>query len=113
MVSIVSNAKFHLKDKNAKKETSIFILFSYDGRRLKLGTGQRIIPKYWNGEKAKRSMTGSVELNLALAKCEGAINDIYRNAKLKDENISGKFLREHYHIVVLLFQLNIMAKTNG
>jgi integrase len=42
-----------LKQPESKDDTLIYLLFSFNGQRLKYSTGQKINPKFWNPEKQR------------------------------------------------------------
>lgn len=94
----MATANFYLKDPSAKEETLIYLFFSYNGRRLKFSTGEKIYPKYWNSDpdtqRAKKSMTGSPELNGYLDKVEEEAKKIYRNTKSNGATLTVQELRE-------------------
>ena len=62
-IKVMPRARFYLKQiKNSKKETLIFLSFSYSKKRLRLSTGQTIQPRYWNAsEQCARTVRGQVE----------------------------------------------------
>lgn len=78
MASVV----FALKEPNSKKETLIYLLFFYDGNRLKYSTGEKILPSNWNSTKQRAKETSKFdshkEFNNLLFLHESAIKDIYR-----------------------------------
>lgn len=49
----MADAKFVLKEPESKDQTLIYLLFSFNGQRLKYSTGQKINPKFWNPEKQR------------------------------------------------------------
>jgi hypothetical protein len=43
-------ATFVLKEPTSKEETLVYLLYRFNGSKLKYSTGQKINPKYWNPE---------------------------------------------------------------
>lgn len=81
-------AKFFLKEPKSKDETLIYLFFSYNNKRLKYSTGEKINPSYWNPEKQKARETKQFseypEFNARLKKIKSDILDIHREF-LNDE----------------------------
>ena len=71
---------FYLDKPNGGKETKIFLFFSYEGKRLRFSTGQKIHPNNWN-KKKQRAKGGdfayTLELNKLLNKLQNAISTEY------------------------------------
>ena len=58
--------KFNLKNsKEPNVKTQIFLVFNFNGNRLRYYTGKRIEPKYWDSikQKAKSSYSSAISLN--------------------------------------------------
>lgn len=71
----MSTVRFNLKDTNDQnKETLIYLIFRYSGKRLKYSTGQKIKPKFWNENqqrsKSTKQFPQAPELNALLDKLE-------------------------------------------
>lgn len=47
----MTSYNFYLKEPNSQNATLINLMFSYDGKRLKFSTGEKINPKAWNSLK--------------------------------------------------------------
>lgn len=81
-------AKFFLKEPKSKDETLIYLFFSYNNKRLKYSTGEKIKPVFWNPEKQKARETTKFEeypeFNARLKKIKSDAYDIYREF-LNDE----------------------------
>ncbi|OYU96705.1 MAG: tyrosine type site-specific recombinase [Bacteroidetes bacterium B1(2017)] len=98
ITEIMPEARFVLKEPEAKEPTLIYLFYNFNYKRLKYSTGEKILPKYWNSkeQKAKQSkdFQESTELNVRLKNIEACINDIYR--KLVNDGIepSPEKLRE-------------------
>jgi hypothetical protein len=54
----MAEVNYYLKDKNAKEETLIYMFFSFDSKRLKYSTGEKVLPKNWiaDTQKARKSV---------------------------------------------------------
>ncbi|NVN94888.1 MAG: site-specific integrase [Bacteroidetes bacterium] len=86
----MANVTFVLKEPNSKKETLIYMMFSFDNMRLKISTGEKILPFFWNSSKNRAKESKQFpeypEFNSFLDKLESDVKNIYR--KLKNENIT-------------------------
>lgn len=92
----MAKANFYLKEPQAEVETLIYLFFHYDGNRLKYSTGETIEPKYWNEEdqRAKKSLTGSSELNGLLDRVEEEAKKIHRESKTYNRPLTNEYFRE-------------------
>jgi site-specific recombinase XerD len=69
-----------------KEEVPIDLMFSINrSARISVSTGERIQPKYWDfkEKRAKKSYTGSIELNLSLDKIKNEVLQAWRENKDK------------------------------
>jgi integrase len=77
------NATFVLKEPNADQETLVYLLYRFDGQKLKFSTGQKIHPKFWNEEKQRaketRQFPGYAEFNNLLLNLSSEVNNRYRS----------------------------------
>src|SRR5947208_16467490 len=84
------NATFLLKEPNANDNTLVYLLYRFNGQKLKYSTGQKIHPKFWNEEKQRaketRQFPGFSEFNGLLNNLDHKVNDAYR--KLLNDGIS-------------------------
>ena len=84
------NATFVLKEPNANNDTLVYLLYRYNGQKLKFSTSQKIHPKFWNEEKQRaketRQFPGFIEFNSLLNSLEHRVSDGYR--KLLNDGIS-------------------------
>lgn len=74
-------ATFVLKEPTAKEETLVYLLFRFNGTKLKFSTGQKINPKFWNPTSQRaREMKGFDygEFNQLLKNLSGIVADEYR-----------------------------------
>ena len=86
----MAQATFILKEPKSKETTLVYLLFTFNGSRLKYSTGQKINPKFWNVEKQRakdvRDFSEAQKFNLLLNKLEADVHDTYRHLLL--ENIT-------------------------
>jgi integrase len=92
----MAKSNFYLKDSKSKGESLIYLFFSYNGTRLKYSTGESITPKDWNSEaqRAKKSMTGALELNNLLDRIEEEVRRIYRNGVTNNHVLTNEYIKE-------------------
>ena len=87
---IMAVAKFFLKEPKSKDETLIYLFFSYNNKRLKYSTGEKINPTFWNKEKRLARETTKFpeypEFNARLKKIKSDVLDIHREL-LNDETV--------------------------
>ncbi len=71
--------KYKLHSPKANRAVSIDLHYYYDGKRLKISTGQKIHPDYWDQRagKPKKSYPACDSLKEILRKLEGAIESRY------------------------------------
>ncbi len=82
------------KDQNIK--TQIFLIFSFDGNRLRYYTGKRIEPKNWNKERqrAKSSYSSAITLNQFLNTTANFLEDTYNEYKIIGKRITIDILKK-------------------
>jgi len=84
------NATFILKEPSSNEPTLIYLLYRFNGQKLKFSTGQKIHPKFWNEEKQRaketRQFPGYTEFNGLLNNLDHKVNNAYR--KLLNDGIS-------------------------
>jgi len=94
-----ANINFYLRDKNKEGETPITLFASFDNRRVKIPTGLKIDPNYWNEKKqeAKSHYEHSVEVNSKLSNLEKAITKVVvEHSYLNNEGIKRQLDIELY-----------------
>ncbi len=94
-----SNTNFYLREKNKEGNTPINLFVSFDNRRVKIPTGLKIHPKYWNEKKqvAKPNYEHSVEVNSKLNHLEKAITKVVIEYNhLNNEGLKRQFNIELY-----------------
>ena len=91
-------AKFFLKEPKSKDETLVYLFFSYNNKRLKYSTGEKINPSYWNPEKQKARETKQFseypEFNARLKKIKSDILDIHREFLNDETEPSNELLKK-------------------
>jgi site-specific recombinase XerD len=87
---------FYLKNANDTSETLIFLFFSFEGKRLKYSTGEKIKPTMWlkDKQRVKPQAAGSLEINQWLNTLEAKAIQIYREARNNGETITENHLRD-------------------
>lgn len=74
-------ATFVLKQPTSKEETLVYLLYLFNGSKLKYSTGQKIKPKCWNPttQRAREVRSfGYGEFNTLLNNLEAEVNEAYR-----------------------------------
>jgi integrase len=75
-------ATFVLKEPTSKEETLVYLLYRFNGSKLKYSTGQKINPKFWNPETQRareiRAFKQYSEFNSLLNNLETEVNNAYR-----------------------------------
>jgi len=83
-------ATFILKEPKSKEPTLIYLLYRYNGIRLKYSTGWKILFKFWNSETQRARETVQFpkhgELNTLLKNLANAVEDAHR--KLINDKIT-------------------------
>lgn len=81
---------FYLDRKPEQMENRIFMYIRGIGGTIKIHTGERIEPKFWDATKqcAKRSFTGSPELNSYLSVLKERVQKAYRIKKSGNPEVS-------------------------
>jgi len=88
--------KFNLKNsKDPNIKTQIYLIFNFDGNRLRYYTGKRIEPKYWNSEKQKTkpSYSSAISLNQYLNTTANFLEDKYNEFKILKKRITIEILK--------------------
>jgi integrase len=75
-------ATFVLKEPTSTEETLVYLLYRFNGAKLKYSTGQKINPKFWNPESQRAREVRAfkyAEFNSLLNNLEAEVNDAYRS----------------------------------
>jgi len=81
------NLKCHL---NQAEKTQIFLIFSFEGNRLRYYTGKRIEPKYWDKvkQRAKSSYSSAISLNQYLSTTANFLEDEFNQSQILGKKIT-------------------------
>lgn len=94
----MANVRFILKEPKSEDKTLIFLVFSFQGQRLRMSTGLKITPDRWDkGMQRVRRTRGNPELsgiNNYLDKLGVTVNDCYVALLNSDASVSVDALRE-------------------
>lgn len=75
-------ATFVLKEPTSKEDTLVYLLFRFNGTKLKYSTGQKINPKFWNPEAQRaretKAFSGYGEFNTLLKNLDNEVCNEYR-----------------------------------
>ncbi|HET6993117.1 MAG TPA: phage integrase SAM-like domain-containing protein, partial [Bacteroidia bacterium] len=98
----MSKVNFYLDKTDSESKRSIFLYFSFNGKRVKLFTNESVIEKDWNPEtmRVRKSYDGSVELNLILDKMQADVERIYREMLLEGAIVTAQKFKERLYIEV-------------
>ena len=90
------DVRINIYKKDSDKFFQIWLTFNFDGNRFRYFTGKRIEPANWDDAKqlVKVQSTGATVLNGYLKKLSSFIVDTYTKAKILEENITVKYLKE-------------------
>ncbi len=95
--------KFNLKDKKAK-ETLIYLIYRFNGKRLKMSTGIKVNPKHWNSnQQLVREVKGFFEYigyNEKLKRLEQAVGKTFTYFEIRNENPSILEFKGRVHMEI-------------
>ena len=96
----MANVKFHLKDKNSKKETLILLALNYNNKRFKYSTKTSIKPSNWSNKncRVKAQASHSLEINKHLQKIEDSALEIYHVLVANNSLINSKILKSRLDV---------------
>lgn len=81
----MATVNFYLKEPKSQTDTPIYLVFRYDGQTVKISTGEKINPKFWNGAKGRASQNKQFpqfpEFNANLQRLENGVLNMYRAFK--------------------------------
>jgi integrase len=94
-------ARFNLKNTSDKeKETLIYLVFRFNEKRLKITTGETVLPKHWNFAEQKvreiKSYLKHTYVNDRLRELKNAIEIAYRELQKRGIDPSIKELKKEY-----------------
>ena len=85
------------KDKaNAKGECVIFVLYTHNQKSIKISTGEKIPPEFWDevGCRVKKSYKGFTSSNAAIDKKESDVKELANLAKSLGTDPTVEYIRE-------------------
>ncbi|RYZ84130.1 MAG: site-specific integrase, partial [Proteobacteria bacterium] len=89
-------ATFVLKEPTSEEETLVYMLYRFNGAKLKYSTGQKINPKYWNPQSQRaREVRGfkHQEFNGVLNNLQAEVNEAYRTLLNDRKAVTPDLLR--------------------
>lgn len=89
--------KFNLKSsKEPSVKTQIFLIFNFNGNRLRYYTGKRIEPKHWDSvkQRAKSSYSSAISLNQYLKTTANFLEDKYNELDILKKRITVEILKQ-------------------
>lgn len=96
----MAKANFFLKEPNSTDETLVYLFFSFNNKRLKYSSGEKINPTFWNPKKYRAKETQKFsefpEFNSRLDKMSGKALDIYRKLLNDEVTITLEVLKDEF-----------------
>jgi len=89
--------KFNLKSSlNQNEKTQIYLIFNFEGNRLRYYTGKRIEPKYWDKvkQRAKPSYSSAISLNQFLSTTANFLEDEFNQSQILGKKITIDSLKD-------------------
>ena len=92
------SSRFFLNKPSEDKPTLILLRILYNGKRIKLSTGEAIHPKFWNSERqeVRRLYPSSMEINSLLKSMKSEIESIVRESLANKRPLSAQFIKEKF-----------------
>lgn len=92
----MATVNFYLKEPEAKTETLIYLVYYCESFRLKISTGEKILPKNWNSEqqRVKKSYPGYSDFNDFLDKLAEEAKRIPRASLGQGKSVSKDEMKE-------------------
>ena len=97
--------RFKLRTPNGDKETAIFLIYYYDGKKFQQATGRRILPKFWNTDiESGRVLLNRIIKDAAkIAGIDSPTRQTYKSrgeslekTKMKSRMVSTKICRKTF-----------------
>lgn len=89
---------FFLKEPKSKEKTLVYLFFSYNNKRLKYSTGEKILVKFWNSKDQRAKETKKFpeypEFNQRLTNIVTTTNNAYRKILNDGKEPSNKLLKD-------------------
>ncbi len=84
----MAEINFYLRDSKAERKTGLLMFISYNNTRVKIGTVENIVPKFWDAKKQRAKQSKDYkeypEFNSRVDKLQQIALDIYR--KYRNDN---------------------------
>lgn len=92
----MATTNFYLDKKTSTEPTYIMFSLSDQGKRIRITSGEKILPKHWNGKKqqVKSTYAGCLQLNNYLKKFAEDVLNIYREAKTEEIDPKPKYIKQ-------------------
>ncbi|RYD57610.1 MAG: site-specific integrase [Sphingobacteriales bacterium] len=79
---LIPKANFYLKNLKAEEPTLISLQLKFNGHRVFMSTGEKVLPTSWDFTQQRAIGKGYSELNFWLDKIEGEAKSIFRNLNI-------------------------------
>lgn len=92
----MATVSFYLHGIESKKEENlIFLSFSYDGKRIRVSTGEKVNPKHWNAEeyRVRKTHKEAQSINHRLDKIAEDYRKAYRTLKAENKKVTNDALK--------------------
>lgn len=92
----MATVNFYLKESNSDSETLLYLVYYCEAFRLKISTGEKIIPSYWNKEtqKGRKSYEGYSDFNGFLKRLSSEAFRIPREILSEGRRVTSDELKE-------------------
>lgn len=90
----IPDARFYLKDTKAVIPTLISVQIKFNGHRVFMSTGEKIIPSNWDFIKQRAIGKANYDLNFWLDKIEAEAKTIFRNLNIENITPTGELVQE-------------------
>ena len=95
---------FFLKEPTLKDETLVYMFFSYNNKRIKYSTGEKIHTAYWNSSDQRAKETKKFpeypEFNARLKMLDSQVNTVYRKLLNDGKEPDNKLIKEELDKVI-------------
>lgn len=100
----MAKANLYLKEPKSKEETLIYLFFSYENKRLKYSTGEKIKPKFWNTSNQLARETKAYEeypeFNTRMKNIKSQASNIYRRLLNDGIEVNNKILTKQFDLEI-------------
>ena len=92
LIVYMAEINFYLRDSKAERKTGLLMFISYNNTRVKIGTVENIVPKFWDAKKQRAKQSKDYkeypEFNSRVDKLQQIALDIYRKYRNDNERKS-------------------------